>query len=369
MSFQNFQIKGDAENRKVDFSIDMINEQFAESFGEHVLVSNINTSLTNHFLHKFSWQPVFPDCNGNLDIIFPSTKTFFQVTLVERTDAKEDDFKALRVFGSIYDDGFPFEFTNGVCYADDINTITPMNLFLSKVFNSTELLRLGVVETSFLSLYDQPHQNDVPGELEQNPSHIKNILNPGLTPLPIDLNFTLNSSEFLREVGIDKKTFKIIKDPNNRRNPNSYKVQGEGFAEIFIPYVTDLKILVEKLKGKTKIIDQISNKHFLTVTMDVWEDCKVEYIYDDEEDITFGATLHKDHMSQPVHMKLIFQLDDAEVEVVDNAVLGRVMSRTFWQGESPVLIDAVMDLIVKNDVLGEFMLSDIPGAGSTVITR
>ncbi|KAL6940058.1 hypothetical protein ACO0QE_003941 [Hanseniaspora vineae] len=356
----------------------MIYEERAESFAQQFFASTINTSLINHFLRKFSWQPVFPDCNENLNIIFPSTKTFFQVALVEEEEdddeekevehAKKDSAKALRIFGSIYDEGFPFEFTNGVCYADDINTVTPMNLFLNKVFNSSEAIRLGVVETSFLSLYDPLHQSYIHDKSMQDPPFVKNILNPALTPLPIDVNFTLNSSDFLKEVGIDKKTFKIIKDPNNKRNPNSYKVQGQGYAEIFIPYVTDLEISVEKLKGETKIIDQISNKHFLTVTMDVWEDCKVEYINDDE-DATSGATLHKDHHAQPVHMKLIFKLDDAEVEVVDSAVLGRVMSRTFWQGESPVLIDGVMDLIVKNDILGEFMLSNIPGTGSTVITR
>ncbi|KAH3900477.1 Tag1p SCDLUD_003462 [Saccharomycodes ludwigii] len=289
--------------------------------------------IANSVLDGMCWAPVFPDCDGNLTINLEnedenSSESFFKISFeTEPTDYDATGPRDAKGFitGQVKGN-LPPSLLLKVCDSNEEDVITPMSKLLANIFNATEPLQLGVY--------------------------------PSLSPhnvFPLNLNFSLNSSDIIENVGVSNN-LRIIRNPppGNDKNRGQYSITGNAFANVAIGYISkDFEVNIRKLKGTTRIFDT-QHQHFMNLNLNVWEDCTTRQLADKHDGLG---------------LKVEFPLDNSEIQIVNNKIFGKCLQELFIHGEFPVLIEGILDLMIECEQLtdGQLILTGIPGEGKTKI--
>lgn len=303
-------------------------------------IKTLMTFPEKAIIPSISWKVQLPGCDTSEFIVLENA--LFRTPSIPIDSLLSEDKIGLEITGDIQGP-LPDELLYHVCSSDEENVVTPMNLFLNKIFNSTELLRIGVQGYEAL---DSPN-NAIPID----------FLHEFLPYMQEDLeaNLTLNASQLVEHVSMDGLKLKWTKKGWDDRE---LTLLGKVIALVNLPYYNFTNsggketVSIKKIKGLTRLFH--NDVHFINVPMDVWLDAKSKLLHDEES----GAN----------QLEVTFDIANQDVDVVNSIELTRCLNEILLRGEAEVYVQGKLDLMTETK-LGAIVLLGLEGDGTTTVKK
>ncbi|SCU98786.1 LADA_0H15346g1_1 [Lachancea dasiensis] len=287
------------------------------------------------------WKVRMPGCIGS-DPILLENAVFWTPTLLIRDFYQNSNPVLLNISGRVHGP-LPDELLYQVCDSDEENVVTPINLFLNRMFNATETV-----------------QFDIIGHTSGHSTHTivpKAMLDEILSKLsqPVQANLTLNADQLVEQVSINGMKLKWVQ---KGWDDKKLTMMGEVISMVNIPFYNSANaggkttMSIQKIKGRTKLFH--NDVHFVTIPMDVWTPADSEILPTNDPKRNI--------------LRVSFDIADKDVEVVDRLELTRCLNEVLVKGQAEVFVEGNLDLMVDTR-LGSIVLLGLEGDGTTIVKK
>ncbi|SCV04900.1 LANO_0G13894g1_1 [Lachancea nothofagi CBS 11611] len=326
--------------------MEIIDHQEAVDF--HVAISYTTPEDIQKFLGfekdamipSTSWKVRMPGCNEDDPILLQNA--VFKTPTILVNDLLSSEATSLNISGRIWGP-LPDKLLYQVCDSDEENVVTPINLFLNKVFNATESVQFEICGHSS----ESSNQSIIPKQ-------ILDKLLPSVSEA-ISANLTLNSDELVEQVSVNGLKLKWVQ---KGWGDKKLAITGEVISIVNLPFYNSAHsgakatVSIQKIKGLTKLFH--NNVHFITVPMDVWLSADSEIL----------PTRDPSHNQ----LRVSFDIADQDVVVVDSLELSRCLNEILVKGQTGVHVEGNLDLMIDTR-LGSLVLLGLEGDGNTIIRK
>ncbi|SCU97866.1 LAFA_0G13850g1_1 [Lachancea sp. 'fantastica'] len=287
-----------------------------------------------------SWTVRMPGCRANEPVALQNAVFETPSVPVDLLLAKTSP--NINITGQIYGP-LPDELLYQVCDSDEKNVVTPINLFLKKVFSATESvdfqicgLHSGETSTSFI------------------PKCLLDQILPSIVQ-EVKANLTIDSDQLVEQVTVDGLK---LKWSQRGWDDKRLEVMGKVNTLVNLPFYNatlskeEETVSIKKIKGLTKLFH--NDIHFVSVPMDVWLNAKSEIL----------------RSADPAYIQLqvSFDISGQDVVVVDRLELTRCLNEILVRGQATVYVEGQLDLMMETR-LGSFVLLGLEGDGTTIIKK
>ncbi|KAG0656067.1 hypothetical protein C6P44_005356 [Monosporozyma unispora] len=277
---------------------------------------------------ELDWYVKLPDCNNDFTIELPDVTSYTDKINISKNFLSPK--MNLDMVGSL-----PDSLINEVCNSDEENIVTPLTIFLNRLFNQTKLVEVearGQVRDGALSNKLLP--NNVLNEILNEISYV-----------PIKQNITFNISNLIEDF--------IIEDMELHWTNGKLSVIGSviGLLDLSFYETSAERFEVNNIKGNLKLYHD--KKHFISLPMKTWVPSNSEIIHDAENN---NSTM----------LKIEFDVNDKDMKILNKFELSKCFNEILFKGETNVQFDSVLDLVIDS-LLGELIITGLTTSGETVV--
>ncbi|CAI4035091.1 hypothetical protein SMKI_12G2310 [Saccharomyces mikatae IFO 1815] len=277
-----------------------------------------------------NWEVKLPGCDGEPAIAIPSLSCFNEpIGLYHNKD------NIVVCFQNEIEGPLPNELLYEEC---PHNSLTPMSQIVNAVLNQNETVTFAarghVIEDGIDN--DSLIPVDILEDIFQEISYI-----------PMTTNATFNSSELIQEFQINDLQLRW-----GRRKKLSLVGTFLGFFDLSF-YETHQRdrVRIDTIRGQIDLYHNDIN--FLNLPMKQWVNSTSHILHDQDT----GDT----------QMKLQFDLENEDMEVVDSMELTRTLNEILFQGFTAIHFNATIDASLTT-ALGPWVLTGLTGEGDTLVT-
>ncbi|SCU90664.1 LAME_0E09538g1_1 [Lachancea meyersii CBS 8951] len=324
------------DDLEITDSDEAVNFHIATSYTCPERFKDILTAQKNSVIPPMSWKVRMPGCDGSEPIFLQNAD--FQTPSIPVKVLFSPGPTAINITGQIYGP-LPDELLYQVCDSDEENVVTPINLFLKNVFNSTESVKFDI----------SGHHADRTNNSIVPKCFLDEIL-PSILQ-EIHANLTLNSDQLVEQVSIDGMKLKWVQRGWDEKN---LEVKGKVNILVNLPYYSAAHskgqetVSIKKIKGLTKVFH--NDVHFVSVPMDVWLNAESEIVKSEEQ----------------IQLRVSFDIAGQNVVVEDKIELTKCLNEILVKGQAQVYVEGKLDLMMDTK-LGSIVLLGLKGDGNTVI--
>lgn len=277
-----------------------------------------------------NWEIKLPDCNGEPAIAIPTLSCFN-----EPINLHHDKDNIVVCLQNEIEGPLPDELLYQECPQ---NSLTPMSQIVNAVLNQNEtvtfaarghVLEDGIDNNSLIPA-------DMLEDIFQEASFI-----------PITTNATFNSSELIQEFQINDLQLRWA-----ARKKLSLVGTFLGFFDLsFYETHQQDRVRIDTIRGQIDLYHNDIN--FLNLPMKQWINSSSHILHDEDT----GNT----------QMKLQFDLENDDMEVVNSLELTRTLNEILFQGFTVIHFNATIDASLTT-ALGPWVLTGLAGEGDTLVT-
>ncbi|CEP61703.1 Tag1p LALA0_S03e08944g [Lachancea lanzarotensis] len=327
-----------------DFQISDVNEavkfQIGISYDCPDLLRDILQSQRGCSIPPTSWTVRMPGCQENEPIALQNA--VFQTPLVPVDLLLTQSSADINITGQIHGP-LPDELLYQVCDSDEENVVTPINLFLKKVFDPTQNVGFEIC-----GLHSGRTKKSI------IPERLLDEILPSIAQ-EINANLTIDSDQLVEQVTVDEMKMKWVQ---RGWDDKRLEIMGKVNTLVNLPFYNatlskeEETVSIKKIKGLTKLFH--NDVHFVSVPMDVWLNA--------ESEILRSVDLAN------IQLRVSFDIAGQDVVVVDRLELTRCLNEILVLGQAKVFVEGQLDLMMDTK-LGSIVLLGLEGNGTTIIRK